>query len=322
MDLLRGCALLLVIFLHSTTILERFGIERADWIRHVNDSFAPFRIPLLIFLSGLLLSASIAKSPEAYFSGKIRNIAYPYVIWTFIYAALIGIDHSWYNPKFWIGPTYLWYLFFLLIYYASAFVLRDVRPLIVCAVALAASVVAPDDSKYGERLLYLMSFFFLGYSVSTWPVWNRIMESRWPLFLSPLILIFSALSAVYGPYRYGAEFFVFSFASIVLLCVLARNVAHLAGARPLIYVGQNGIVFYVVHYPVIYLTMLALTGFGVRSAVLLSAASLAAALAATFLFSTLAGRFSWARLLFIGPPVDGLIVLLRRGKPRVSEDAT
>lgn len=322
MDLLRGGAILLVIMLHSTTLLDRFDIERTDWARHVNDGFAPFKIPLLMFLSGLLLSASIAKSPEAYISGKIRNIAYPYVIWTIVYAAVIGIGHSWYNPKFWLAPTYLWYLLFLFFYYVSAVVLRDVRPLIVCAVALALSMLAPDGSKYGERLFYLTALFFLGHFVSSWSAWNSILESRWPLLLSPVVLIFSALSAIYGPFRYGGEFFVFSVASIVLLCVLARNATHAAGAKPLIYIGQNGIIFYVVHYPVIYLTMLALTHFGVRSAGLLSTVSLAAALTAALLSAYLAERFSWARLFFVGPPIENFTMLLRSSKRRVSGDAT
>jgi fucose 4-O-acetylase-like acetyltransferase len=318
MDLLRGSGILLVMLLHSTTILDRFDIVRAEWVREMNDSFAPFRIPLLVFLSGLLLSASIAKPTEVYFSGKIRNIAYPYIIWTFIYAALIGIEHSWYNPKFWIGPTYLWYLFFLLFYYVCAFLLRDVRPLIVCAVALIGSVLAPDDSKYGERLLYLMSFFFLGHFVATWPGWNRVLENRWLLLLSPMVLLFGAMSAFYGPYRYGAEYFVFTFACIVVLCVVARNIAETAGARPLVYMGQNGIVFYVTHYPVIYLTMFALTYFDVRSAEAISAIALATALVVAFLLSYLASRFAFFRLFFVGPPLEGWTLPLRR-KPSVTD---
>jgi fucose 4-O-acetylase-like acetyltransferase len=79
-DVLRGLAILLIISLHASVIIELFG--RKAWAPAVkfNDLFAPYRMPLLMLLSGLLVEDSLRKGPLLYFEGKFRNIAYPYIL--------------------------------------------------------------------------------------------------------------------------------------------------------------------------------------------------------------------------------------------------
>lgn len=304
MDLLRGVAVFLVIVHHSSSILKRYDMLRPEWMDALNNGIAPFRIPLLMFLSGMLLAASLAKPAEKYFAGKIRNIAYPYVVWSFIFAAVVGVEHAWYHPKFWLGTTYLWYLFFLLFYYCCAFFLRGIRPIVLFAVALIASIFMIEGSKYGERLFYLMAFFFLGHAVGTWPRWESILENKRILVLTPLVVGFGVVSAFYGPLRYGAEYAVPTFIGIVVLCVLARMIMNTKIAAPFVYIGQNGIVFYVAHYPVVHLTIALLAGLGIQSEFSISVVALTAAMGVCFLLSYLASRLWFVRLLFVGPPID------------------
>ena len=72
MDVLRGIAVLLVVVLHGADIpyLNGNGVE--EWAQ-VNRYLEPFRMPLLMFLSGILLPRSLAKPLRLYAWGRVRR---------------------------------------------------------------------------------------------------------------------------------------------------------------------------------------------------------------------------------------------------------
>lgn len=43
--------------------------------------FAPFRMPLMVFLSGLLVAPSLARGWRRYLKGKLSRVACPYAVW-------------------------------------------------------------------------------------------------------------------------------------------------------------------------------------------------------------------------------------------------
>src|SRR3546814_81654 len=112
LDLLRGVATILVLVLHSTLIGELHGITPDFTLVHINKLFSPFRMPLLMFVSGFLLPAALRKSTETYLVRKVATLLYPYMLWTLIYGA-IDPGKSLTSPYLWIGASYLWFIGFL-----------------------------------------------------------------------------------------------------------------------------------------------------------------------------------------------------------------
>ncbi|RHZ90307.1 acyltransferase, partial [Cereibacter sphaeroides] len=79
MDFLRGLSVLLVVVLHANT--ANIGGETVGWWAEVNRHLTPFRMPLLMFMSGMLLYRSLAKPLPVYIWGKFAAIAWPLAVW-------------------------------------------------------------------------------------------------------------------------------------------------------------------------------------------------------------------------------------------------
>ena len=163
MDIVRGAAVLAVVAFHSVTMVERYGIEANVIWRYLNETLKLFRMPILVFLSGMLLTRSLAKPTPQYIYGKISGIFWPFLVWSTIYGVVLQLDFT--NIQalqiLYTGGSHLWFLVFLLSYYIVAKPLEGVHPLVIAAVAFALSIASPDGDKYSERILFLMSLFFL-----------------------------------------------------------------------------------------------------------------------------------------------------------------
>ena len=92
MDLLRGMSIVLVVIFHSGKMLARVDLVAPAWISDLTRLFALYRMPTLMFLSGLLLPPSLLKGWRRYFSGKARNVAWPLMIWSGVYAIVFSRD--------------------------------------------------------------------------------------------------------------------------------------------------------------------------------------------------------------------------------------
>src|SRR6478735_4086004 len=90
MDLLRGCAVLLVIAFHASTYPIEFGMEVPDVLVTINVALTPFRLPTLLVLSGMLLPRALEKPLGRYYAGKARNILWPYLVWTVLEGLVVG----------------------------------------------------------------------------------------------------------------------------------------------------------------------------------------------------------------------------------------
>jgi uncharacterized membrane protein YcfT len=253
MDVLRGICILLVFSLHASLIAEHF--DRAAWqpLVEFNEVFAPYRMPALMFLSGMLLHKSLEKNLLAYVDGKSRRIAYPYFVWTCIYGLIVTSSFEWHNPWLWMGASYLWYLFFLLVCYATAPWFRHINSLYVALACLLLSYLMPDDTKYQERLLCLMGYFFLGhFVVSQRKILNAMLDKRMLIPALPLVIALSWMAQRGDGLSYRAELLAPTLAGIVVLIQAARWISSREISRPLKFIGIHSLVFYVAHYPLMY----------------------------------------------------------------------
>jgi len=250
MDLLRGSAMLLLILYHASAIVALYGQVLPRWLVVFNEIFLPFRMPTLMFLSGMLLAGSLRKPLKPYYWGKFKFVVWPYIIWTVVHSFTYGLPWPLYNPKAWIATGYLWFLFYLGVFYALAPLLRRVPPLLIVVVSWAISV--PLETPVEKRFFFLAGFFFLGhFCQSQGAKFERLINSWIVLALFPLAIGFSLYSAIYGPFRYQGSLAIFSVLGILVFARLAMKFQNQHWTRPIRYIGRNSIIFYTTHFPII-----------------------------------------------------------------------
>lgn len=253
MDVTRGSAVLLVVAFHSATFMRYGGMEAPALVVEANRWFAPFRMPVLVFMSGLLTPASLRKGAARYVEGKLRHVAWPYVVWTCTFAVLAWpVD----DPiGYATGGTYLWYLAFLVLYYGIALATVRVHPVVVAGAAMVAAVLAEDGTKWGERFWVLLVFFMLGAAAACSPrVWERLLADRAVLVVASCVTGLLVALAVTGavPGGYVPLTAVGSATGVLLIIRLAQVVGESPLLTPLRFAGRHSIVYYVSHVQTIY----------------------------------------------------------------------
>ena len=158
MDLLRGLAIVLVILFHAIGIPWWYhGIDVPEWMYVVASSFGPFRMPMLVMLSGMLLGRALAKPPARYLSGKARTLLWPFAVWAVLEIFTVSwltndVSSSIVSPMDWLeGGTHLWFLLFLAAYYLIALVARPVPAWFMAIALWQISVLVPE---HPSRFLY------------------------------------------------------------------------------------------------------------------------------------------------------------------------
>nr|WP_181062867.1 acyltransferase family protein [Pseudoclavibacter sp. RFBI5] len=250
MDAMRGIAMLLVVLFHAGTGVAYFGDFYPRGIDVFNQVVEPYRMPALMFLSGMLLHRSLSKSASLYFGGKARKIAWPYVLWSLIGLMLAGdvtfayIAQIAYNP----AETHLWYLWFLLIFYVIAWLLKSMPAWIPALLALVVSHFLPEAFRM-EKGAFLFAFFMLGH----WYAQYRSVVDVW--MRRPFVWIIAVASAATSSW-FNVVGFKVVYEPIFVLGVIGsiylamRLVPLIPAGKPrqfLEYLGVNSIVLYIVH---------------------------------------------------------------------------
>ncbi|WP_371029171.1 acyltransferase family protein [Pseudoclavibacter sp. JSM 162008] len=250
MDALRGIAMLLVVLFHAGTGVAYFGDFYPRGIEVFNEIVEPYRMPTLMFLSGMLLYKSLNKRATVYFSGKARKIAWPYFLWSMVGLALAGdlaasyILRIAYNP----AETHLWYLWFLLIFYTAAWVLRKVPSIAIALVALAASQFLPEAFRL-EKAAFLFAFFMLGSYYSQ----HRQHINAW--VNKPLTITLAVVAAALASYASVEGLKVvyeplYALGVVGMIAIAMNLVPRIRRGRTrsaLEFLGRNSIVLYIVH---------------------------------------------------------------------------
>jgi uncharacterized membrane protein YcfT len=258
MDTLRGTAILLLVLWHATSIPTRFGFDMPTWLFLLNEIFLPWRMPALMFLSGLLLAGSLRKTTRVYYVGKVENLLWPYLLWAAVYLALFpGTGESITSPMSWFGAGYLWFILYLFLYYAVAPLVVRAPWWVVLPVLVAGAMFIPHPSP--QKICYFAVFFFAGHFGRTL-IPKFLSASRTTVAVVALVALgFTGtsltLSAASG--RHFFEFAPLSVPFVLALIAIGVRLAHdverrAAHARPwrwISWIGRNSVVFYLTHVP-------------------------------------------------------------------------
>ena len=253
MDAVRGTAILLLLIWHSSAVPVLYGQEMPEVVRTINEFFLPYRMPTLMFLSGMLLPKSISKPLGAYFSGKFAMVVWPYVIWVSI-AMLTFIDDSppFWHWRAWYATSYLWFLFFIMVYYLVAPALRRLPAWVPVAVAAVVGLLLPHGSTE-QRMAYFAVFFFAGNWLAQRPDALKLVTHRWAALIAAIpVALFGIASCIWPePLHYTVWGAPASIAGTVLLAaVFSRMTSGGRIVRVLQFLGRSSIIYYVSHFPV------------------------------------------------------------------------
>lgn len=249
MDVLRGLSILLVVLHHSTQIVAARIEDVPEVFAFLSAFFAPFRMPMLMFLSGLLVAGSIHRPAGAYLWGKIRRILWPIAVWTVIYVtASGGSEYAWYELGYW--NTYLWFLQFITAYYVIALLCRWIPSWVFVLLPFIGMFLLPADSLQ-QRFFYLMPFFFLGAFIERhWEVYAKVFRMPWTALLLVVPIGVACYSGFVSPLWYQPLAAVPAMMGILILVRVAASMPEARWLAPIRFTGRYSLIFYVVHYPV------------------------------------------------------------------------
>lgn len=259
MDFARGLCIMLVVLVHTRSAFRGSDITMPATLEALNLFMDPFRIPLLMFLSGMLLSKSLGKSAGPYFEGKFNLIFWPFLIWSpIIYLAEGRLTLEFILKTPISAPSILWYLWFLTAFYALAFFIYRLRlPVLpILVISLIASELLPSFMRM-DRFAALFVMFLAGHVMVQYV--DRL-SGRTLLGVTGLCIAIAGgvWSMQIGAIKYDARFVLVPFGLIVFILVFAGHYATTALTAPVEWVGRNSIVFYAAHFPVILWTLEAL----------------------------------------------------------------
>ncbi|WP_146341053.1 acyltransferase [Nesterenkonia sp. NBAIMH1] len=268
MDALRGVAVLLVVVLHAAGIPRANGAGIEAWTE-LNMYLEPFRMPLLMFLSGMLLPRSLSKPVSHYLWGKFAAIVWPLALWLVSFGVLIYHGGPG-DLSYWLNGDYLWFLMALVLCYAAALALRPGTTALAawmlpaCAALIGGLMLVVRHAELTDllllnRTLYYGAFFFLGAAAVR-------LVNRWvkaPVAVVMVLAVYagtmSHLAVDDRALRLGSLYAApTALAGIAVALWVAPRICRLrmmpdALLDFLTWCGRNSIVIYVAHFPVIIL---------------------------------------------------------------------
>lgn len=257
MDLLRGGAILLVIA-HHLRLVQQAWDGAAPWAMvELSEALAPFRMPTLLFASGLLLARSLEKPAGRFLAGKVRGLLWPWLLWSAVMLPILGWDHGT-RPLWWINGMYTWFLVALFLYYLVGLLARRIPPGWIALASVVAWTAMPllgiEHNVAGlrpDKFVYYAVFFFAGAALR-----HVLAQRTIPLAVLLPALLLTAGWALHAA-RIDTEPSVPVVTQVVVLLAvlaatgLAQRLPRTRLARPVEWLGRNSIIAYLVHLPVI-----------------------------------------------------------------------
>ncbi|NUL48770.1 acyltransferase [Cellulosimicrobium funkei] len=254
MDTYRGLAIFLVVLFHAAgNFRDATGRESVPVLDPITMFFDPYRMPLLLILSGLLLHRGLAKPLGAYFGGKFRKILWPLVVWSSVQLIISARYDDFFSPVEWINGTYQWFLVVLMVCFMVAPLTRWIPAIALAVAFIIILIVVKDEVPESARILFYGSFFFLGAAlgplvprIQALPVWA-------PVLLGLIGITIGVCSATELLIVNRAEPWTVLFPLPGLVALLWLG-PRLPSFPPLDQIGRNSIIYYTVHTGVLLVT--------------------------------------------------------------------
>ncbi|WP_336639790.1 acyltransferase family protein [Micrococcus luteus] len=258
MDAMRGFAVLLVMFTHTYTMPQ--GLDAAFSsvaFANVAQVFQSWRMPMLVFLSGVLLPRSVSKPLGTYYRGKAERILWPFLVWMVVLALATGKPGSLLSVEFWRGGAWhLWFLWVLMLCYLIGPVIRRVPALVVAVVLFVLLLEFVSGPRHWVRPLYWGVYFFLGAASAR--LLPRIRTAPAALGVIAVILMVLTVTATRTGALVVAERQPWSvFAALPGILVVLWLGPRLPRLPFLEFCGRRSMVLYVAHMPVLILAVAA-----------------------------------------------------------------
>lgn len=251
-DTLRGFAVCLVAVYHVWIQLP--AAARPVGVGWLDSVLGNYRMPALMFTSGILLDLSLRKPLGVYIVGKLRAIVWPWLLWTAIMVPLLGLK-TYHDPEWWLNGTHTWYLMALTTAFAIALLTRPVPHWVV---AIALLMIALLLKEYGEssvasiaqRWLWNDWFFFAGAALAD--RWQDVARApRWMFTLAlTLTILWSGWRLSLGaPGPRSLLTAAMALVGILLVIWVLTRLPDDAFIRGVNWIGRNSIVTYLAHWP-------------------------------------------------------------------------
>lgn len=258
MDALRGLAVFLVVLQHSTSFPRQRGTDLGLGFIDVSaDILAPYRMPLLLLLSGMLLGPSVRKPLIGYYEGKVRKVLWPLLVWGVITGVAEAKVDLLLTLDYWkSGPMHMWFLGVLLIYYLIGPITRWVPPWVVVAVFVGILMLFNPEEFFYRRILYYGVFFFLGAALL--PHLDKILKRGvWFPIVLGMVGVVVSLGSLAGWIEVNPYQALWSVATPVAgLAAIVWLGPNLPRMRWLEWAGRRSIILYCAHFPImIWITM-------------------------------------------------------------------
>lgn len=302
MDAVRGLCIFLVILVHASGVIDDMGLSYSRALETFNLFMEPFRIPLLMFLSGMLLHKGLQKPANAYFFGKFALIFWPFLVWSMVVYAAEGRLTLEYILKTAItAPSVLWFLWFIAAYYVLAYILLQKLKLPAWPIILACLVgaaVLPEIVRI-PRFSYLFAFFLMGHVTMTSGVRLTGLKGAAAGLIGLGLAITGGLMAVQDlGGKYDPLYAWIPLGLVAFIFWASQAYSGAKALQPIEYVGRNSLVFYVVHFPVILVVANLMGALEVENGNLVYAVMVAAVLGLSVLLHTLREAHVGVRALF------------------------
>jgi len=248
MDALRGLAVILIAFNHSFDFPRQFGFDfRFEGRQILFGSLEPYRVPLLMVLSGLLLLPSLKKPLDTYLWGKVSRILWPYLVWGALTAVTVVDQVDLFNINYWrSGPLHLWFLAVLLGVYLVAPLVRFIPAAVLALIGPLTLLLIGETDQDIRFFLFWSFFFFIGVALA--PHLTRLQQlGVWfPIVMGAAAIVFAYASVtrfilVLPDYPLGV------FASLPGLAFLLWLAPRLPRLPFLELVGRHSIVMFCAH---------------------------------------------------------------------------
>jgi fucose 4-O-acetylase-like acetyltransferase len=262
MDILRGVAICLVVVYHCTVYMYEKYPEAFSALKYAGELVGPLRMPVLFFLSGMLLAGSIKKGPKRYALGKINNLIYPFVVWTLVLYFLyevreiaLGLPSEIELLKALVYDPWhhLWFLHYLGVFYVLGYFLFKAGFIVSALVAVCLYAVG-YPAGYGYFTALFMFFIAGAFANRSSSLGAWIDKHEMRLVGGGLLVItlcmFGVLSGLLSIAKHNVIYCIVAAAALPTLISLAKRAERYRFAPALAYLGRNSLVLYMVHVPV------------------------------------------------------------------------